>query len=181
MKIIITEEQDEKLNQRVKMMVEKLGLKDAIKMFGGNTNIIRHVYNNKFDTIVRKIINNEFPGFSELYYSWANFNCGMGECCDMYAVGFVLPDAHYDDYLFKLVDSDNYEEYGDYVDYPEDLPEPCYEQPNINDTRFDTIILGEEMGEIFSDEFGDIGLWKKELLNIINEKFKINVTNIETY
>ena len=46
MKIIITEQQDEKLTRRVKMMVEKLGLKDAIKMFGDNTNIIKHAYEN---------------------------------------------------------------------------------------------------------------------------------------
>ena len=46
MKIIITEQQDEKLTRRVKMMVEKLGLEDAIKMFGDNTNIIKHAYEN---------------------------------------------------------------------------------------------------------------------------------------
>ena len=45
MKIIITEEQDEKLTRRVKMMVDKLGLDDAIKMFG-NINIIKHAYEN---------------------------------------------------------------------------------------------------------------------------------------
>ena len=44
MKIIITEEQDEKLTQRVKMMVEKLGLDDAIKSLGVNR--IRHAYEN---------------------------------------------------------------------------------------------------------------------------------------
>ena len=136
---------------------------------------------NKLNTVFINFLYNEFPGFSDLYYSWANFNCGMGECCDMYAVGFVLPDAHYDDYLFKLVDSDNYEEYGDYVDYPEDLPEPCYEQPNINDTRFDTIVLGEDITELFLNWFGDTGLWRKELLNIINKQFDINVKSIETY
>ena len=44
MKIIITEEQDEKLTRRVKMMVEKLGLDDAIKSLGVNR--IRHAYEN---------------------------------------------------------------------------------------------------------------------------------------
>ena len=44
MKIIITEEQDEKLTRRVKMMVEKLGLDDAIKSLGVNR--IKHAYGN---------------------------------------------------------------------------------------------------------------------------------------
>ena len=46
----------------------------------------------------------EFKGFDDIYYDWADFNCGMGVCCDMYAIGFVLPGREYDDYLFKLVD-----------------------------------------------------------------------------
>ncbi len=46
MKIIITEEQNDKLTQRVKLMIEKLGLEDTIKILGGNTNIIKHVYEN---------------------------------------------------------------------------------------------------------------------------------------
>jgi len=46
MKIIITEEQNDKLTRRVKMMVEKLGLQESIKMLGGNTNIIKHAYEN---------------------------------------------------------------------------------------------------------------------------------------
>ena len=44
MKIIITEEQDEKLTRRVKMMVDKLGLKETIKSLGINR--IKHVYEN---------------------------------------------------------------------------------------------------------------------------------------
>ena len=46
MKIIITEEQNDKLTRRVKMMVEKLGLQHAIEILGGNTNIIKHAYEN---------------------------------------------------------------------------------------------------------------------------------------
>ncbi len=46
MKFIITEEQNEKLTRRVKMIVEKLGLQHAIEMLGGNTNIIKHAYEN---------------------------------------------------------------------------------------------------------------------------------------
>ncbi len=44
--IIITEEQNEKLTRRVKMMVEKLGLQQAIEMLGSNTNLIKHAYEN---------------------------------------------------------------------------------------------------------------------------------------
>ncbi len=46
MKIIITEEQNDKLTRRVKMMINKLGLQESIKMLGGNTNIIKHAYEN---------------------------------------------------------------------------------------------------------------------------------------
>ena len=46
MKIIITEEQNEKLTQRVKMIVEKLGLQQAIEMLGGNANLIKRAYEN---------------------------------------------------------------------------------------------------------------------------------------
>ena len=46
MKIIITEEQNEKLNQRVKTLINKVGLRGAIKMLGGNTNLIKYAYEN---------------------------------------------------------------------------------------------------------------------------------------
>jgi len=46
MKFIITEEQNEKLTRRVKMIVEKLGLQHAIEMLGGNTNLIKRAYEN---------------------------------------------------------------------------------------------------------------------------------------
>ena len=34
MKIIITEQQNEKLNKKIKLVVEKLGLKQSLEMFG---------------------------------------------------------------------------------------------------------------------------------------------------
>jgi hypothetical protein len=46
MKIIITEEQNDKLTQRVKLMIDKLGLLESIKMLGGNTNLIKRAYEN---------------------------------------------------------------------------------------------------------------------------------------
>ena len=45
----------------------------------------------KLQSILLKLLKLEFKGFDDIYYSWANYNCGMGECCDPYAVGFVLP------------------------------------------------------------------------------------------
>jgi len=43
MKIIITEEQSEKLNQKVRFMVNKYGLEQAIELFDGRE-IIKHAY-----------------------------------------------------------------------------------------------------------------------------------------
>ena len=42
MKIIITEQQNEKLNRKIKSAVEKLGLKQSLEMFGKD--IIKQVY-----------------------------------------------------------------------------------------------------------------------------------------
>lgn len=43
MKIIITEEQSEKLNHKVRMVVEKLGIKQSLELFGKD--IIKQTYN----------------------------------------------------------------------------------------------------------------------------------------
>ena len=32
-----------------------------------------------------------FDGFDDIYYDWANYMCGMGECCDPICNGF----SHY--------------------------------------------------------------------------------------
>jgi len=133
---------------------------------------------NKMCSIMEKMLNDEFEGFSDIYYTWANFNCGMGECCDMYAVGFVLPKTNYDDYLFILVDSENYRPFGEYKDYPEDLPEPCYEQPDINDPKFDTILISEGMYEEMENYFSFFDDWENELLRVLNRTFHMNVKNI---
>jgi len=133
---------------------------------------------NKMNSVMEKFLNDEFEGFSDIYYTWANFNCGMGECCDMYAVGFVLPKTNYDDYLFILVDSENYRPFGEYKDYPEDLPEPCYEQPDINDPKFDTILISEGMYEEMENYFSFFDDWENELLRVLNRTFHMNVKNI---
>jgi hypothetical protein len=135
---------------------------------------------NKMSGLMEKFLNEKFEGFSDMYYTWANFNCGMGECCDMYAVGFVLPKRNYDDYLFKLVDIVNYDSFGDYEDYPEDLPEPCHEEPDINDPRFDAILIGEEMYEEMENYFSFFDDWENELLRVLNRMFHMNVENIGT-
>ena len=133
---------------------------------------------NKMNSVMEKFLNDEFEGFSDIYYTWANFNCGMGECCDMYAIGFVLPKTNYDDYLFILVDSENYRPFGEYKDYPEDLPEPCYEQPDINDPKFDTILISEGMYEEMENYFSFFDDWENELLRVLNRTFHMNVKNI---
>ena len=53
----------------------------------------------KLSKIIHKYINMSFEGFDNCYYDWAEFDCGMGVCCDPYAVGFVLPDSEYNDYI----------------------------------------------------------------------------------
>ena len=65
-------------------------------------------------TVVYNLLNILFDGFEDIYYDWAEYNCGMGVCCDPYAIGFTLPKNEYNDYLFKLVDPDHYDDDGDY-------------------------------------------------------------------
>ncbi len=44
MKIIITENRSDTINERVRSTVEKFGLENALKIFGDNTDFIRRVY-----------------------------------------------------------------------------------------------------------------------------------------
>jgi hypothetical protein len=44
MKFIITEEQNEKLNQKVKSMVNRYGVKETLRLFDDNVDIIRRAY-----------------------------------------------------------------------------------------------------------------------------------------
>ena len=129
---------------------------------------------------LRKILNILFDGFDDIHYDWANYNCGMGECCDPYAIGFTLPKSHYDDYLFKLVDNDNWEPNGD--NYPDEvrseLPEVCYEQPDIKNPDFGTIVFYEENTEGIMNFLGPQENWEFTLLDLINEMFGCNATRI---
>jgi hypothetical protein len=133
----------------------------------------------KLTKLLHKYINMSFEGFDNCYYDWAEFNCGMGVCCDPYAVGFVLPDSEYNDYLFKLVDGENYNNDGDYPDeLKSELPEPCYDSPDITESRFDTLWLEEELTDRLIDMFGGFDVWGKSFLNMFNQKYKTNVTQI---
>ena len=129
----------------------------------------------KLTKVIHNYISMSFEGFDDCYYDWADFDCGMGICCDPYAVRFVLPDKDLGGYLFKLVNSEYYDDDGDYpAELKGDLPEPCYSPPDINNEEFDTVILSEEMYERFEGLFGDMDIWSKPLLNIINGVFDTN-------
>ena len=133
----------------------------------------------KLTKVLHTYLTMSFEGFEDCTYDWANFNCGMGVCCDQYAIGFVLPKSDYDNYLFKLADSKNYDDDGDYPeDLKGDLPEPCYNPPNINDQSFDTIIISSELYERVYDLFGDIDIWRESLLSVINKVFNINAYSL---
>jgi len=135
----------------------------------------------KMESILHKLLNMEFEGFDDVYYSWANYNCGMGECCDPYAIGFVLPKNNYDDYLFKLVDGVNYspDPERDYpIEFKEDLPEPCYESPDVRDPNFDTYIWYSELMENIESYLGNTDNWEKSLLNLLNKTYYTQATNI---
>ena len=133
----------------------------------------------KLTKVIHNYINMSFEGFDNCYYDWAEFNCGMGVCCDPYAVGFVLPDKEYYDYLFKLVNSKYYDDDGDYPsEIKGDLPEPCYNSPDITESRFDTLWLGEELTDRLIDMFGGFDVWGESFLNMFNQKYNTNVTQI---
>ena len=126
----------------------------------------------KTNSSLHKLLNVLFDGFDNIDYDWANYMYGMGECCDPYAIGFTLPDSDYDDYIFKLVDGEMYDDDGDYPkELRDDLPEPCYQEPDIKDPRFDTIVFYWGYAEEIEDYMGPERNWKSDLLKIINKQF----------
>jgi len=130
-------------------------------------------------TVINNLLNMLFDGFDDIYYDWAEYNCGMGVCCDPFAIGFVLPQNDYNDYLFKLVDSDNYDDDGDYPEHlGDELPEVCYERPDLKNPNFNFIVCYEVFVEEIKDYLGDEDNWKMELLDLINKKFGCKATDI---
>lgn len=130
--------------------------------------------------VLYKYLNARIKGFDKCDYDWADFACDMGVCCDPYAVNFVLEGQDRDiDYLFKLVDSDLYDDHGDYPEELKgDLPEVCYNPPNIEDDGFDTIILNDEIFEIAAKMFGNFNIWRNPLLSILNNTYGMNAKNL---
>jgi hypothetical protein len=125
------------------------------------------------------LINMLFDGFDDVHYDWGNYMCGMGECCDPYAIGFTLPNRDYDDYIFKLVDGDNYDDDADYPKhFRDELPEVCYEMPDVRNPNFNYIVFYEVFAEEIEEYLGPKRNWKYDLLNLINEKFHSKATDI---
>jgi len=133
----------------------------------------------RLSEVLYKYLNTTIKGFDKCDYDWAEFNCGMGVCCDPYAVGFVLPDREYDDYLFKLVDGEFYDDDGDYPsNVSEELPEVCESSPNIEYGEFDTIIINEELYETIRKVFGNINIWRNSLLHLLNNIYGFNARTL---
>ena len=129
--------------------------------------------------VLHKYLSTTIKGFDKCDYDWVEFGCGMGVCCDPYAIGFVLPDKNYDDYLFKLVDGEFYDDRGN---YPEelsgDLPEVCQSPPNIEYGEYETVIIYEELYETIKKVFGDINIWRNSLLHLLNEVYGFNARTL---
>jgi len=138
----------------------------------------------RLSEVLYKYLNTTIKGFDKCDYDWAEFGCGMGVCCDPYAIGFILPKhvGNYlesDNYLFKLVDGEFYDDDGD---YPEELrgelPEVCQNPPNIQYGEFDTIIIREELYSNIRKVFGNIDIWRNSLLHLLNEVYGFNARTL---
>jgi hypothetical protein len=131
---------------------------------------------------LHNLLNMLFDGFDDMYYDWAEYNCGMGVCCDPYAIGFVLPGSEHNDYLFKFVDGNNYDVLGEYPkEITDELPEVCYESPDIKDPRFDTIVFYEVFAEDIENYLGAQNNWKESFLNLINDNFGCKAWDLIIY
>jgi len=114
-----------------------------------------------------------------LYYSWTDFNCGWGVCCDPYSAGFWKKNSDYNNPFFKLVMSKHYDDDGDYPEeLYDELPEECEQQPDITDPKFDTYIVEDELAEELNNTFGDSDIWEKSLLILLNDIFGTQATDI---
>lgn len=135
---------------------------------------------NKMTNVVEKFLKFKYPSLSEVYYDWAEYHCGMGVCCDPYAIGFTLPENEYNNYFIKLVDGGNYDANGDYRDkLSDELPEVCYEQPNLNDPRFTKYIISEDLFDDMATMFGGIKNWREPLLSFLNKQIGTNAKQVQ--
>ena len=133
----------------------------------------------KTNSSLHRLLNMLFDGFDNADYDWANYMCGMGECCDPYAIGFTLPEKDYDDYIFKLVDGEMYDDDADHpAEFRDELPEPCYQQPDLKDPRFNTIVFYGLYAEEIEDYMGHAHNWNLDLLKIINKQFGCDAKRI---
>jgi hypothetical protein len=134
----------------------------------------------KLTNVIHNFLNMSFEGFNNCDYDWANYNCGLGICCDPYAIVFTLPqEDELDNYLFKLVDNEHYDYDGDYPkELGDGLPEPCHNSPDITEKRFDTIILSYNLFKRLNDMFGNITIWKEPVLSIINKVYNTNADSL---
>ena len=156
--------------------VEKWG-KDSPNLYESIIRILKEETDIK--PVLHNLLNMLFEGFDNIDYDWANYMCGMGECCDPYAIGFTLPNSDYDDYVFKLVDGDMYDDDSDYPkEFQDELPEPCYQQPDLKDPRFDTIVFYGLYAEEIENYFGSEDNWALDLLMLINNKFGCDAKRI---
>jgi hypothetical protein len=135
----------------------------------------------KLKNTIYKFLESHYDGFDSCWVDWGSYGCNLGECCDPYAIAFIpRNETSSDNYIFKLVDYDNYSIYGDA--YPHvwqyNTPDVCSEYPDIKDPNFDTIILSENMYGKLKNFFGTTNMLKEPLLDLINEVFGLNATHI---
>lgn len=135
----------------------------------------------KLTNVIHNFLNMSYEGFDNCDYDWGSFNCGMGICCDPYAINFVLPqEDELDNYLFKLVDGEYYDFDGDYPKELSggDLPEPCHNNPDITEKRFDIIILNYDLVDRLNDMFGNSNIWRGPVISIINKVYNTNANTL---
>ena len=78
-----------------------------------------------------------------------------------------------------MVDGNNYDDNGNYFkEIIDELPDVCYEMPDVKNPNFNFIIFYEEFAEEIEDYLGHKKNWKFKLLDLINEKFGCKATNI---
>ena len=64
------------------------------------------------------------------------------------------------------------------IEFREDLPEPCYESPDVRNPNFDTYIWYSELMENIEGYLGHSNKWEESLLNLLNKTYHTQATNI---